>query len=341
LVTVLAALLLGACRGPEGSSATTSSATTAAPEGRIAWPKEGNLWVMDVASKQPRKIISLPRGAEVTGAAWSPDGSQVVYAQFGRREGETITGADLWVANADGSNARIFAERDGNGTMLEAPTWTPSGRVYYTSRAFQAGKERLSLLRKVEGGAPETVLEGGFNAAVLPDESAIVYLRNSGLAQSLRKKRLDAGGTDCLLLPDTVFAGVGLPRVSPDGTRLAFAASGEAAPAAGDCAQAVEVPARRPANLTGALHLAEWLGLAPRTAWAHGLPWDIWTMNMDGTGLTRVAVLQEDEPNVAWAPDGTQIAVFGASALYLVDVRGGQAQQIDNSGGYGALDWTR
>jgi hypothetical protein len=64
-------------------------------------------------------------------------------------------------------------------------------------------------------------------------------------------------------------------------------------------------------------------------------------MNMDGTGLTRVAVLQEDEPNVAWPLDGTQIAVFGVSALYLVDAKGGQAQKFDDGGGYGALDWTR
>ena len=296
---------------------------------------------MDLASKQPRKITSLPRGAAVTGAAWSPDGSQVVYAQFGRRPGETVTGADLWVTSADGSNARVFAEREANGTILEAPLWAPSGRVYYTSRSFKAGQEKLRLLRKIEGGAPETLLEGGFNAAVLPDESAMVYVRNTGLSQSLRKKRLAVGGAECELLPDTVFVAVGLPRVSPDGTRLAFAASGDGSPRAGDCGPAAEVPSRRQAELPSALSLAEWLGIAPRTAWAHGIPWDIWTMNMDGTGLTRVAALQEDEPNVTWSPDGTQIAVFGVAALYVVDAKGGQAQEIVKDGGYGSLDWTR
>jgi Tol biopolymer transport system component len=205
----------------------------------------------------------------------------------------------------------------------------------------QAGQERLSIVRKTEGGTPETVREGGFNAAVLPDESAVVYVRNTGPAQSLRKKPLGDGGPDCELLPDTVFQAIGLPRVSPDGTRLAFAASGEAAPRAGDCARAAEAPARPQAELPDLLSLADWLGLAPRTAWAHGLPWDVWTMNVDGTGLSKVAILQEDEPNVAWAPDGSQIAVFGTAALYVVDAKGGQPRTIEDGGGYGGLDWTR
>src|SRR5450631_2839139 len=42
-------------------------------QGRITWPKDGDLWVYDVSSKQQTKITNLASGAAVTGATWSPD----------------------------------------------------------------------------------------------------------------------------------------------------------------------------------------------------------------------------------------------------------------------------
>src|SRR5690349_5741730 len=65
-------------------------------QGRIAWPKDGDLWIYDLATKQQTKITQLPSaGATITGATWSPDGQRVVYAQFWRRPNERSSGADL------------------------------------------------------------------------------------------------------------------------------------------------------------------------------------------------------------------------------------------------------
>src|SRR5437868_939274 len=75
-------------------------------QGKITWPKDGDLWVYDLASRQQTKITNLPSvGATVTGATWSRDRQRVIYAQFWRRPNERSSGADLIVANADGSNA--------------------------------------------------------------------------------------------------------------------------------------------------------------------------------------------------------------------------------------------
>src|SRR5215813_7016784 len=124
-------------------------------EGRIAWPKDGDLWVFDLVSKQQTRITNLPQGAAVTGATWSPDGQRVVYAQFWRRPNERSSGADLMIANKDGSEARVFAERDAANTVLEAPEWAPSGRVYYDIRRVANGRESQSVVRQVDGGQPE------------------------------------------------------------------------------------------------------------------------------------------------------------------------------------------
>src|SRR5689334_5628214 len=87
-------------------------------QGRIVWPKDGDLWTFDLATKQQQKITSLPSGAAVTGASWSPDGTRVVFAEFSRRPNERQSGADLMIANADGSDAHLFAERDAANSVL-------------------------------------------------------------------------------------------------------------------------------------------------------------------------------------------------------------------------------
>ena len=77
----------------------------------------------------------------MTGATWSPDGQRVIFAQFWRRPNERSSGADLMIANADGSDAHPFAERDAPNTVLETPEWLPSGNVYYTIRRVVNGRE--------------------------------------------------------------------------------------------------------------------------------------------------------------------------------------------------------
>src|SRR5579864_4219729 len=118
--------------------------------GKITWPKDGDLWVYDLATKQQTKITNLNAGAAVTGATWSPDGQRVIFAQFWRRPNERSSGADLMVANADGSDAQLFADRDAPNTVLEAPEWAASGRVYYTVRRVTNGREAQSIVRQTE-----------------------------------------------------------------------------------------------------------------------------------------------------------------------------------------------
>src|SRR5262249_38878316 len=155
--------------------------------GRIAWPKDGDLWVYDLATSQQTKITNLSAGAAVTGASWSPDGKRVVFAQVWRRPNERSSGADLMVANADGSDAQPFAERDAPNTVLETPEWMPSGEVYYTIRRVANGRETQTIVRQTEGGQPETVLENGYDPAPSPDESVLVYVRSKGNGQVLMK----------------------------------------------------------------------------------------------------------------------------------------------------------
>jgi dipeptidyl aminopeptidase/acylaminoacyl peptidase len=303
------------------------------------WPKDSDLWVYDLPTKVQTRIVALPAGAAVTGAAWSPDGQRVVYSQFWRRPNERSSGADLMVANADGSNAHVFAERDAPNTVLETPEWMPSGRVYYGVRRVTAqGRESLSIVRQLEGGQPEMLVDNAYNPAVAPDESTLVYLRLTRTGQQMLKRSLSEPGDGCELMSDQVFQYLSLPRISPDGKRVALGGSGEATLAPSGCGGD---PRSKPAPAAAVTGIDLAALLQPDVAYAHGLPADIYTLNLDGSDMVRVADIKDDDPTVAWSPDGSKLAIFGVAALLVVDSKGGPTEKLTQQGGYGGLDWTR
>ena len=79
--------------------------------------------------------------------------------------------------------------------------------------------------------------------------------------------------------------------------------------------------------------------LAPAVAEAHGAPWDIWVVNVDGTGLRRLPGMREDTPMAIFAPDGRQIVMIGAGGIYQADADGQHLRRIDPLGDHGGLDW--
>jgi len=306
--------------------------------GRIAWPKDSDLWVYDLASKQQTRIVALPQGGAVTGVTWSPDGKRLIFAQFWRRPNERSSGADLMIANADGANAHPFAERDAPNTVLETPQWAASGRVYYTARRVSNGREVMSIVRQTEGGQPEVVVENASSPAISPDESTLIYIRSTRAGQTMFKKTLGESGDGCELISDQVFQYLSLPRISPDGKRVALGGSGEANLQQSGCGGD---PRAKPSAIGPASTIDLAAMLQPDVAYAHGLPADIYALNLDGSNLTRIADIKDDDPTVAWSPDGAKLAIFGVAALFIVDAKGGPTDKLVDQGGYGGLDWTR
>src|SRR6185369_16249170 len=112
---------------------------------------------------------------------------------------------------------------------------------------------------------------------------------------------------------------VAYPRFSPQGDRIAFVA-----PQSGINAQA-------PALLEALF--------GPSVALAHGIPWDPWVMNADGSNVHRVAETGADEPSVSWSPDARQVFVYSGTGSFIVEVATGTVTPLQFVQGYGPTVW--
>jgi Tol biopolymer transport system component len=113
------------------------------------------------------------------------------------------------------------------------------------------------------------------------------------------------------------------PRFAPNGQQIAFSG-------------VTDIPKQQGRAPTRPDVLA-WL--RPGVAAAHGIPWDIWLINVDGSGRERLTDLQEDSPMAAWSPDGTHLAIKGELGLYMLELPSKKIVRMALELAGDGLDW--
>jgi Tol biopolymer transport system component len=103
------------------------------------WPERGpvpanaEIWLMDRDGAHQTRLIEAHDGIIAWNAVWSPDGKRLAYTRLlvGDRPPVDIPDeADIWVAEADGTNAHALVER---ADWQWLPHWSPDGMwVVYT-----------------------------------------------------------------------------------------------------------------------------------------------------------------------------------------------------------------
>jgi Tol biopolymer transport system component/mono/diheme cytochrome c family protein len=309
----------------------------------LIFVRQGNIWRSDGSQAPPRQLTQNTADSFAQNPAISPDGKQIAYVALIQPSPSAtlpVPTSALFVMNIDGTGSRqVWKPKEG---LLGMPSWAPDGRALYVAAngvkglAGAGSGDRLLQIVRVDlaSGATKPLLDGALDPTFSRDGQRMAFLQLSqdGFTMSLLAANADGSGAQ-VLIDGKDFQGFYAPRFSPDGKRLVVAAIG--GPQTDGQGNPVPPP-------SGAGPLDEVLSLlAPASAEAHGLPWDLWTVNVDGSGLRRLTQLYEDLPMATFSPDGKQLAVMGAGGIYLLDSDGANLRRIDQVGDHGGLDWVR
>jgi TolB protein len=178
---------------------------------------------------------------------------------------------------------------------------------------------------------------------VSPDGKKIAFLRleSKTYRSSLWVADID-GSHPKELLDKDAFASLEGARFSPDSQTLVFAASG--APQK----QLAGLQSRRDGTdeiaqsqtTTADACLVSFLFTCwVNTAYAHGQPWELWLVNLDGTKFEQLTHVGADSPYPAWSPDGKFVAFMDFSGFYVVNRETKEGYLISMNGGHGIVDW--
>ena len=219
------------------------------------------------------------------------------------------------------------------GALLHQPAWAPDGQsLYYTriEHRFEGqrylGYQEMIMRIGRDGQDPTEVVRDGVSPAPSTDGAHLAFLAREGERNAREPGlwRLDlATGATQLLLATPAPVEINGPTYAPDGQTIAIAASALSSGATWQTSRSF-----RPF----------W---EPPSAFAHGLPADVWLIDPDGSNLRQLTKLGEDRFLPAWSPEGQAIAALGLGGLFIFDRDGTQRARFEKLGGEGSVAWGR
>jgi hypothetical protein len=291
--------------------------------GALLLPSGGGLALLTLPDRALRPLPVLPLGGVVNHVARSPDGSRLALSRFSRPPEDPLGGADILITGPEGGSPLATIARERPGEVLGAPAWLSNRALAFERQTLSGSLAELRLERANMDGSERRVLQEQANApAVSPDGRLLAFVRIAAPDQLVIQPL--EGGPERVLLNDSSFGSLAFPRFSPDGRWLAFSAVGGPSPTPPTPApwQVSQLP------LLGA-----------PAAHGHGIPWDVWLVPVEGGQVRRVTSFYDDDPSVAWSPDGRWLAVFAGESIKVVSAEGPTMYCLLDSGGYGGLEW--
>jgi Tol biopolymer transport system component len=282
---------------------------------------------------------------------FSPDGKRIAYvlATTPTAQGQDW-GNDIYIANVDGSNGQMVLKHDKPGALIDSLSWTPDGQalIFAYSRAiYDAQNHYTGSIYQIQrlaiaSGSITDLIDNAMQPSVSWDGKEIVYVdfpQNDLQAESLALANIDGSNRRKLLADQRGFQGFFAPHLSPDGSRVAFAAVG--GPVTGPAGSATPASGRGAAlpSLLAAGGAALARALLPGTARADGSPYQVWIASIDGSELHTVSNLREDLPFPLWFTNGQSILFLGAGGLYTASADGTNLKRLGPGVPHGEIAW--
>ena len=247
--------------------------------------------------------------------AWSPDGSKLAFTS--RRDAQH----DIFVVNADGTGLRRITN-DALGE--EEPTWSPDGNeLAFTS--FRDGQHDIFVIY-ADGTGRMQITNDELKEVELtwsPEGSELAFLAYLDVRASGNPAHIytvDFDGSNHTQVTDEPSSH-SEPTWSPDGSQIAFVAGGDdwglTVMNSDGSEQALLYPRIRNDELGGwsDVESPAWSPDGKTIAFA-AQPWhgglladlELYMINVDGSGLTRLTYRDGDDFNPTWSPDGSKLA---------------------------------
>jgi Tol biopolymer transport system component len=287
-------------------------------EGTLLVPQSSGLARFSLSERIVEPLPILPSVGIVGQVARSHDGSRLAVARFSRPESDPIGGADILMTGPHGGAILDRIERAGPGEMLSAPAWHPRGGLVFERATVTDGMSSARIDWRRADADVVTLVDHGGSPAISPDGNQIVFV-DATRGDRLLTRQLDTAN-ESVLVENNAFLTVAFPRFSPGGDWVAFSAVGEPV--------GLPVP-----------YVSTEIAPGPRAAVAHGIPWDAWAVHVSTGELRRLSSFSDDDPAVAWSPDGRWVAMFAAEAVSLVALDGSASYCVLSTGGYGGFEW--
>ena len=333
------------------------------PDGRtIVFDLLGDLYAIPAAGGTATRLTSGI--AHDMQPRLSPDGRRIAFVSD--RSGDN----NLWVVNADGSNARQISK--GIADDFRSPEWTPDGQYIVVSRALPlSGLEKLWLYHidggtglEMVGGAPGLRLMGaafGPNGryvwyhqrngswqynAIMPQYQLRVYDRETGTVTAMSARY--GSGFRPALSPDGVWLTYASRQDAETGLRLRELATGEE--------RWLAYPIQRDEQESAAdMDALPGYSFTPDSkAVVISYGGGIWRVPVDGSAPTRIPFTVNADvalgPPLEFrypisdslnftvkqirdpvpSPDGTKIAFSALDRLYIADLPAGTPRRLTN-----------
>ncbi|MFN0074389.1 MAG: hypothetical protein ACKVVP_23150 [Chloroflexota bacterium] len=313
------AIVLVVIQIPRGFAHTCTPDADIPITGTLLLPRGSGLERFHVREGRGETLPILPTNGVVSHVSRSHDGARVALARFSRPDGDSLGGADILISASEGGLPQQVIRRAAPGELLTSPTWMPDGSIVFERSSVAGGAASSSIQRLEPNGANQTIVDRGIAPSVSVDGRALAYVRSDRSDRLIH--RVLESGTERVLMDDPGFLALAFPRYSPDGEWVAFAAAGE------------------PERSLGAGLPSRWLGLGVQPVHAHGVPWDIFAVRVADGHLRRLTHYYDDDPSVAWSPDGQWLALLGGESMKVFSFAGDAYYCVSAVGGYGGFDW--